>query len=730
MRKNLLSILLLISVCFLFYIYLFLPEPSLFFTPDLGRSDIIHYNLAKRTLLGQALKDHRLPLWTDRIGTGVSLIGEGQIATYNMINLLLFYLFPTILAFNLAYVFYSALAAVGIFVLARYLGFSRFTAIFTAFVFISSGFFIFRITHINLFAASAFLPFIFLFALRLLDSKRLVDVLFLAFFVAQQIFTGHFQLVFISLVGLFLTILFLTVSDITKKLTEYLTGSFLVFLTIVFGLLLAGVQILPQIEMLGVSVRQGGLSFNEATANSVTPKLLLTLIYPFLFGTPADASYPLYRETWDIFWEKMGYLGVIPLFFALIGILSKNQNFVKYRRAFIMLTAAGILLALGRYSPTFFLYFLPPFNFFRNPARFLLLVDFSLSILAGFGLEQVLRNQKSVFNFIDPVVLKTCLLLSVFIPAFLITTSYHPVVLAEQILTKPESALFLEEKPGRVYQLGGGWPYLQTLLKTGWQDTSYYLFALNSLDADINVLYDIEQVNIYDGVLTKRQEMMQSLLMNEAQGDLAQMTAASTPFHKKLLALTSTNFLISPFKIDDANLPLVKTIASPNPNWPPFYIYENQQALPRIRLVSQYQKAADYNQAEEIMRSDDFDPKTQIVLEGEIDKQFLPTTLNQVKLIEDQPEKILIKAETGNEGILVLADSYYPGWQALIDNQLTKIFPANINQKAIVVPAGKHQVKFLYTPNSFKLGLLISAGSFVVWLILLFVSLRPKPIIK
>lgn len=49
-------------------------------------------------------------------------------------------------------------------------------------------------------------------------------------------------------------------------------------------------------------------------------------------------------------------------------------------------------------------------------------------------------------------------------------------------------------------------------------------------------------------------------------------------------------------------------------------------------------------------------------------------------------------------GLVVLKDSYYPGWTATVDGQPTQVYRANINQRAVLLPAGATRVVFSYDP--------------------------------
>ena len=63
-----------------------------------------------------------------------------------------------------------------------------------------------------------------------------------------------------------------------------------------------------------------------------------------------------------------------------------------------------------------------------------------------------------------------------------------------------------------------------------------------------------------------------------------------------------------------------------------------------------------------------------------------------------------MEVATNKNAILFLSDNYYPGWNATVDNKKSEILRADYTFRAIPVPTGKHTVKFVYDPQSFKLG--------------------------
>jgi len=65
-------------------------------------------------------------------------------------------------------------------------------------------------------------------------------------------------------------------------------------------------------------------------------------------------------------------------------------------------------------------------------------------------------------------------------------------------------------------------------------------------------------------------------------------------------------------------------------------------------------------------------------------------------------------------GLLVLADAYYPGWEALVDGVEAEVLPVNGAFRGVVVPEGAREVVFRYVPVSFRVGVAVTAASALV----------------
>jgi hypothetical protein len=102
----------------------------------------------------------------------------------------------------------------------------------------------------------------------------------------------------------------------------------------------------------------------------------------------------------------------------------------------------------------------------------------------------------------------------------------------------------------------------------------------------------------------------------------------------------------------------------------------------------------------------------------------LPVPREPARVKAYQNHLVEIEAEAKRDGVLVLLDSYYPGWKAFIDGKEVKIYRANGFFRAVKIPAGRHLVKFSYCPGIFRLGLIISSAGLLLWIFLLGFALR------
>lgn len=84
-------------------------------------------------------------------------------------------------------------------------------------------------------------------------------------------------------------------------------------------------------------------------------------------------------------------------------------------------------------------------------------------------------------------------------------------------------------------------------------------------------------------------------------------------------------------------------------------------------------------------------------------------SLSKISLAKFDNDEIEYTADCRSPQVAVFSEIYYPyGWNAYIDGKKTEYTRANYILRGISVPAGKHTIKFIFEPSSYKKGITIS----------------------
>jgi hypothetical protein len=70
--------------------------------------------------------------------------------------------------------------------------------------------------------------------------------------------------------------------------------------------------------------------------------------------------------------------------------------------------------------------------------------------------------------------------------------------------------------------------------------------------------------------------------------------------------------------------------------------------------------------------------------------------------------RIALRAQTEQDGYLLLNEIYYPGWEATMDGEPLEVLPADGIFRALAVPAGAHQIELRFRPRHLVAGAAVS----------------------
>jgi hypothetical protein len=349
--------------------------------------DILWLFLPIRTELSRAIAEWRLPLWTPALQAGFPLFAEGEIAALYPLNLIFHRLFYPALALSYTILFNVVFASLGMYALVRSLGIRVAGAFLAGFIFSAGGFFIAHLSHSPHLAVAAWLPWLVFFQRKyfVASSKKHALIWFLSSSLSIALFllAGFPQFALFN-IGVFNLCAFLSPLiwngsrlGLVETFHQSVRAVLVSMSATLLGIGVAAVQLIPTIELIGLSIREQEMTKAFFTSYSLEPSALSQFITPFWrLGMPEAAN----MEFW-------AYVGVLPFCLALSAIFLKRD---PRTLSFFIFASLMLLLALGGNTPVYeWLYNIPIFNRLRVPARFLLLFTFAVAILAAIGLDEL-----------------------------------------------------------------------------------------------------------------------------------------------------------------------------------------------------------------------------------------------------------------------------------------------------------------------------------------------------
>ncbi len=348
--------------------------------------DVQTYFFPLRSYTREALLDGRIPLWTPEVFMGAPVLANPQAAVFYPLNLLLLPLEPA-KALAATVVLHVWIGGVGIALFVRrVLGLNRGAAVVAALAFSLGGVMSAQTGHPNQLATIAWIPFLLWAVDRTVGREgdaggwrisRLGPVLGMAVVVALQVTAGHPQQVYIALLIVAGYAIF-RLAGLYRADGWRSRGLGVGWLVagLVLGMAISAVQLLPALFLSAQSIRAGGLPLYEAGSFSLRPGDLGPALLPAFTDAPRSQ-------------EFLAFVGFTGLWLAGVGLTGR-----RHRGLALALLGAGalaLLLAAGPELPFFRLAhrWLPGFDLFRVPARWLVVVNLALALLAGLGAERL-----------------------------------------------------------------------------------------------------------------------------------------------------------------------------------------------------------------------------------------------------------------------------------------------------------------------------------------------------
>jgi hypothetical protein len=252
-----------------------------------------------------------------------------------------------------------------------------------------------------------------------------------------------------------------------------------------------------------------------------------------------------------------------------------------------------------------------------------------------------------------------------------------------------------------------------------------------TMPGHVGVLYGLYEPHGYDGLTPKR--------IAELVGSVGTGTALVRGYAQNPLAVVGSEavspaaVLSSPV-VDLLGVRHVMLPAGAAPLWPHLTlgydgrdarVFVNDRALPRAFLAFRA-RCVDDRSAPRLIREHAVDLRQEVLLADCANPPNVgPSTPASAEIRAYGPTRVRVATASGAPAYLVLTDTWFPGWRVRVDGRDAALWRADHAFRAVVVPAGRHEVEFRFEPRSLRIGLLLSALSLTVALALLVIG-RPR----
>jgi hypothetical protein len=528
----------------------------------------------------------------------------------------------------------------------------------------------------------------------------------------------------------------------------------------VVGAAAAGVQFIPAAEYVTNYSRRVQTTRAEAgevgrawsSSWSLHPEEAMSLVLPEFAGNNAGGS----NWTNGTYWgrngtrDNMPTAGVLVLLLATVSLAGGARGGIRW--FFMGLGGVALLFALGSHTPVWGLFYalLPGVSLFRAPDTVMFLFAFAAATLGGLGFQHLLETARDDLEDGWRRPLRVLWVSTAFLALLWILAASGVLQSLWSRLAYPDIG------PGQLQVMEAIRPFVargaffSTLLAAGVTGLAWAVrrgvLAPTALLAGTVILVAVDQLRI-DGSFVQvmdfhtwaqpdpniqtildreqgRDEPYRLLSFAQAGQDVKpamygiELAAGHHPNdlsrYRELIGMVGSDEAVNLYDPDIRRLLNVRYMIWPDlergeledqpgvisrTRLPDGRAYETLLAeggLPRARLVGAAVVKSD-EEAVPYMLSEAFDPRAEVVLNEAppVALDGAPVT-GEVRWEERSPNRLRLSVTNDRPALLVVADNWFPAWQATVDGADTPVLRAYHTLRAVPVPAGSHTVEMRY----------------------------------
>ncbi|KIG17634.1 hypothetical protein DB30_02909 [Enhygromyxa salina] len=708
-------------------------------SPFFGDIRFTHHPL----LRAGARRDGRWPLWSDHIFNGYPIFADSQAAQYYPPNWVVRW-WDDPDAFTAFLLLHVVIAGIGMVAWLRGHGFGLPAQLTGAVCFAFSGPFSSLGMHLGLFAVLAWIPAWLAAVHRVTRVPGFVSVAIAGLVLGALILAGGPQMLAAAALLTAAYCVGLAVQHRDDWRPRGLAQrSGLIAASVIVGACVGGVALLPQLEFIPLSQRSLGLELGFASDPHLAPHSLWRFLASPTLPRPAgEEADPLEL-----------YAGTLSVILAIVGLVTALRG--KHRRAHagVVVALAGvaaltIFASLGPATPVFgwVVEWVPGFGYFRAPSRLICLASVALAYACALGLElhrrghvraRLLLGVAGVVVLVPGIAALTretyggerwgllaALLVGVGVAALALGERWREragwVIVAVTVidlvgLAAPRSpfAKRSRDEPPTARELDGR--VMQSLEYIGEREPDPIAARVMIAEGlgygsyNHTILRGLDGVSGYNGTSLLRfldvMHLIETGSFYPRTGLYRDETALKPRQFDARIDMLGAPYIVSHAAL---NTPRYKFLRRLYTDHKTERVSFNKHAVPRAYLSTKTIVAPTLGEREAALRT--FDPAHETVVEDPSLALNGAASIEPVPLARPRPEHLILECEPQEPALLVITDSYYPGWRATVDGIETPIVPVNHMFRGVPLEPGAHVVELVFRPLSFAIGWRLNIG--------------------
>ncbi len=689
--------------------------------------DIYRLFIPNAHFLLECLRELELPLWIpyERLGQPFAAVPYTQ--AFYPAHLLVLLASGPVWAHSVGQVLHAFIAAAGTFLLCRRLRASFVASALGAAAFSLSHFFTAMVWIPNVADAAAWSGFLLAAAHAVATRRGPKTAALLAIPVAMALLCGSPETVLWQ--GM------LAVGAAVVWSTQRLRAAATCVAGLALGAAIAGVVLIPGLELARHSTRLVG---QESPLEwSMSPAQIASLALPL-----ADQPLGPYWGGPDQHYLESAFMGALVCALAVAGVrLCRRVMPLAVGAAFFLLLSLG-----AHFPPARWVLTLPPFEWFRYPAKYVVGACFCIAVLSALGLDRITALAREVRGsaVCVGIVLAGALMVMgigtalVKPPTFRVGTQLgmywsslavaagalaffavlNPRMRALRVRVNLVALVLVELALS--HALLGRPVSVEAEALTHPSKLAAAIPRPFAGRISIDVPHEVKakDIVIEEYIARSRDALIpmrwveERLMALEGYGDPKPFRHWRLDGHRSVFDLVGVEYYVraGPAPFDD--LELVADASTTR-------LYRSRTAMPRAFVVHRA-VVADDDEALAALE-DPSQPARRTAFLAAGDPLLGADCSSTAELADRGPNRVEVMVEACADGYLIVSDAFFPGWAATLDGNDVPLMRANFLMRAVRVPKGRHRVDMEYWPWTFRAGGVVS----VIGLLALAMLLAP-----